>query len=759
MEAAASGVGRRLSYVGREDRFEQVSGRAGPATEPVPTTLLALNLPSGMIAVSRLQACLCKREHFMRCAGLVFALVLPLCSMDGRAQAAVAPPAAAAAASPAGDAAGSVKLGESAAELGGPWKFHTGDDPSWAQTDFDDSHWGTMDLTSPPDSEDPNVETSGVLPGWTSRGYPDYSGFAWYRLRINVQDADRNLALRMPDEADDAYQVFVNGTRIGEFGKFKAHRVIAYGSVPRAFRLPKTIRNGPMTIAIRVWMDSATPFNSPDAGGLHGAPVLGYASAVLSQVRLDFDNTAHEVGSGFLEMLILFMALLMAGALFWLDPHEKAYLALAFVCLVTLVGNSILLLASFTTVMGQTLVVILSDVIATPVRIGLWVLFWGYWFHLRRMVRLQVPVWALVTLLAIGTAMLRPPLYGERIPVEAAKYLVPTLLAIKLCLGVLLLTVAYFGFKRRKAEGGMAVAAVLLAVAANFQHELGLIHVQMSTSIFGFAISLGTISTILSLLIITVMLLRRFVHSQRRQEQWKLEIEQAQHVQQVLIPEKLPEIRGMTIESEYRPAREVGGDFFQILPEEIAGTPLIVVGDVTGKGLQAGMLVALIIGAIRTAVQHSSEPADILTSINDQLCEREHASATCMILRVGRDGMVDLAHAGHLPPYLNGREMELEGALPLGLIGGAEFPSVSFQLRAGDSLTLMSDGIAEAQDSHGRLFGFERVGEMMRRRATPAEIAAAAHKFGQEDDILVLRMQWLGEPKAKEVPEPELAAQ
>ena len=77
----------------------------------------------------------------------------------------------------------------------------------------------------------------------------------------------------------------------------------------------------------------------------------------------------------------------------------------------------------------------------------------------------------------------------------------------------------------------------------------------------------------------------------------ELEIEQARQVQQMLIPEALPHIPGLTIESEYRPAQVVGGDFFQILPDSSDGSVLIVVGDVAGHGLQAGMLVALIVGA------------------------------------------------------------------------------------------------------------------------------------------------------------------
>jgi hypothetical protein len=343
--------------------------------------------------------------------------------------------------------------------------------------------------------------------------------------------------------------------------------------------------------------------------------------------------------------------------------------------------------------------------------------------------------------------------------VQAASVLVPAVTVLKLALGVLLLVVAYMGFRRRRAEGGMAGAAVMLAFAANFQHELRLIHIGITQPIFGFAVSLGTISTILSLLIITVMLLTRFVHSQRLHEQWKLEIEQARGIQHVLIPKQLPTIKGLRIQSEYHPAREVGGDFFQILPLGNDGSALIVVGDVTGKGLQAGMLVALIVGAIQTAAQQSADPAQILAIINDQLVERDHASGTCEILRISANGAVTMSHAGHLPPYLNGSEIQMEGALPLGMISGVDFPSQSLQLQAGDELTLMSDGVAEAQDSHGRLFGFDRVHEMMSERATAEQVAIAAQKFGQADDITVLQVQWLGQSTSMAFrPEPHLAA-
>jgi Stage II sporulation protein E (SpoIIE) len=675
----------------------------------------------------------------MRRAGWALLVLLGLVSAGAQGAPVEGKPAHASGALPA--AAASVKLGQSSVELTGPWKFHTGDNMTWAQTGFDDSSWGSVDLTPPPGSADESLAISGYLPGWTALGYPHYSGYAWYRLRVNVQGASRRLALKMPDNADDAYQVFVNGQQIGSFGKFSDHHVIAYTTVPQEFSLPKNVGDGPITIAIRMWMDSATLFNSPDAGGLHGPPVLGYASVIGALTQLAYDENAHDLVTGFIESMILFMALLMTLALFWLDSQEKAYLWLALVCLVTLLSNTIFQSASLTAWIGQTQVVLLIDVILLPLRTGLWVVFWGYWFRLPKIARLHWLVWTGVGILVIATAMLRPPLYGLHVPTHDSSFLDPLRLIAKLYLGVLLFFVTYRGLTRQKTEGWITATAVLLVFVANYQHEMRLIHIPVSFPILSFEVSLGTIATVVSLLIITVMLLIRFFLSQRQKEQWKLEIQQAQHVQQILIPNNLPRFPGFTIDSEYRPAREVGGDFFQVLPGDLPGSVLIVVGDVTGKGMQAGMLVAVIVGALRAAALHSSDPVQLLHEVNVQLCERQHASATCQILYIDPMGHATLANAGQLPPYLNGKEMEIEGALPLGTIPDADHSVTTFTLHPGDSLILMSDGIVEAQDARGNLFGFDRISQLLQKRTTAADIATAAQDFGQEDDILVLQVR------------------
>jgi hypothetical protein len=218
------------------------------------------------------------------------------------------------------------------------------------------------------------------------------------------------------------------------------------------------------------------------------------------------------------------------------------------------------------------------------------------------------------------------------------------------------------------------------------------------------------------------------------------EVQAARDVQQYLIPAQLPATPGFSIASEYRPAREVGGDFFQVLPQAADGSLLIIIGDVAGKGIEAGMLATLIVGAVRTAASFTSDPARILALLNERLIGR--GLVTCLAFHLDQEGAATLVNAGHLPPYLNDKELPVEGALPLGAVPGLHFPALQFTLEAGDSLMLMTDGVAEAQDAHGQLFGFDRIAEMLHAGAGGPALATAAQEFGQQDDITVLTLRF-----------------
>jgi len=191
----------------------------------------------------------------------------------------------------------------------------------------------------------------------------------------------------------------------------------------------------------------------------------------------------------------------------------------------------------------------------------------------------------------------------------------------------------------------------------------------------------------------------------------------------------------------YLPASQVGGDFYQVLALSEEGF-LVVLGDVSGKGLRAAMVVSMTVGALRAIVQQTERPGEILDRLNRELTENKIGGfVTCICARVDAKGTVTVANAGHLPPWVNGEELAMPGALPLGMLDGFAYEESSFSLQDGDTLTLMSDGIVEARrEKDGQLYGFERLAALLASRPSAEEIARTAQRFGQEDDVSVVQV-------------------
>jgi hypothetical protein len=654
------------------------------------------------------------------------------------------------------------QIGNSVVALTGPWKFHPGDDMAWAQPDYDDSAWASMDLTPPPGSIDPGFGSSGYVPGWTTRGYPKLTRFAWYRLRVNIRNdasgaGQPDIALKMPEDVDNAYQIYVKGQLIGGFGRFGTGGVTIFSTQPRAFAWPSAAGAGAVTIAIRMWMDPATPYQTPDAGGMHGPPMLGTAPAIDAMLRLDWGDVTRALLVVFARASFVLLMSLLGFTLFWFDRRELAYLWLGLACFFILALNCAVIVGIFTTNFGLTFENIFIDVILIPIQFGAWVIFWGYWFGFTGMKWIHRIAWSLVVMTSLVTLMMRPPLFSAVVPVAAEAWLFPLIVGFKILLGLLVFWIAWRGIRASGGDGWMALPALLIMPIWFYYDELSLLHFPWILHIFGLVTSIGQIATFLTLAVVSVLMLRRFLRGLRQKQQLETEMEQARQVQQVLIPEALPSIPGLAIESEYRPAQQVGGDFFQVLTTEDGGV-VAVIGDVSGKGMPAALTVALLVGTIRTEAHHTNSPAKLLAMMNTRLLRRSQGGfTTCLTVRVDADGKVTAANAGHLPPYLNGREISVANNLPLGLSTGAEYGEASFQLKAGDRLTLLTDGVVEARNAAGELFGFERAAGMAREPA--AAIAEAAQQHGQEDDITVLTLTWVAKeetapPKAEMVPEP-----
>ncbi len=643
-----------------------------------------------------------------------------------------------------------IRLGQSAIPLYGPWKFAPGDSPIdpatrtplWAEPGFDDSTWETVDLTPKTGSFDPLDGAAGYVPGWTARGHAGYWGYAWYRIRVQLdRQPDGALALAGPSDVDDSYECFDNGALMGSFGTFKGSTPTVYYTQPMMFSLPQpsggNLASPTHVLSFRVWMQPEGLTNIPDVGGFHTAPVLGEAATVTAQYQLRWLELVRAYVLSAVEALLYALLAVVAVSLILFDRSDRVYLWMGAVFMLIAVNYGLTAFDVWTQYVSIRTDSLITDGVLFPLICAGWVMVWWVWFGR------QGPLWFPRAVAALTLLYMFSNTVGEELlfgfvphPVAAAFHMVSV--DARLVFFGLLVWIVIQGIRIRGVEGWLVLPAVLLRGIGIFQPELDLLHIRVIWFPLGVRVAPGEVASLLLAAVLALLLLRRLLLSVRRQRLMALDVLQAQEVQQIILPKAKSEWPGLLVESEYRSAREVGGDFFQIIPHPTDGSLLIVAGDVTGKGLQAGMLVALLIGATHTAAQYDPDPLTVLNTLNLQLCGRGQAHATCLALRIGADGDVTLANAGHLPPYLNGEPVAMEGALPLGMIEGSEFSVMHFHLRAGDKLVLMSDGIPEATDANGQLFGFDRIHELLRTPRSAAEIANVAQAFGQEDDISVI---------------------
>jgi hypothetical protein len=639
-----------------------------------------------------------------------------------------------------------VRLGESAVGLPGPWRFAPGDSPevdgklAWAAAGFDDAGWAAMDLHPQNGVIDPGYGAPGYLPGWTAKGYRQLAGFAWYRLRIHVAQPNETLAIKMPDHVDDAYQVFANGQLMGSFGRFTQGGVKTYRSRPMVFALPAPDGRGDIELAIRFYVE---PFvlavgSTPDGGGMHETPVVGKPAA-LEYLR------SQEVRSRFLSVIpSLFVVLLMliaAGGALWiwiLDQRRQTYFWLLLALLCEAAPTPILLLALFSMTLGQEVSSFLGQMIGI-LQLVCWLFFWRRWFQLPKSKLTD----GLVIALLAGTLLTQIVVYfiNQHLAVQEVLMVFHLRSVMKIVLGALFFVALFQGARKDRAGALLAVAPILLLTVSAFSQELlAWFRVRTAFFPFGMGINVADITSIAMVLVVGALVARRFIESQVSQRMVRQSIEQemdqARELQQhVLIPEPIRSAL-FSVDTAYYPARSVGGDFFQVIPHR-DGSLLIVVGDVSGKGMAAAMLVAVLVGAIATRADETFDPAAILETLNERLLGRAGGHfATCVVAHLRAGGEMRIGNAGHIPPYLNGVAMEIEGSLPLGIVAGVEYGVTTVQTEPGDYLTLMTDGVLEARNADGELLGFERLGGISSMSAE--QMARVAMRFGQDDDITVV---------------------
>jgi len=248
----------------------------------------------------------------------------------------------------------------------------------------------------------------------------------------------------------------------------------------------------------------------------------------------------------------------------------------------------------------------------------------------------------------------------------------------------------------------------------------------------GYLIPLAQVMALLLTSVILFLLLRQVAADRHEQQRLKGEMEAARSVQALMLG--AGRSGGFAVDPVYEPAQEVGGDFHWTRSTS-DGVLIVVVGDVSGKGLKAAMLVSVAIGILRN--EKSVSPAAILGALNEGLTGQTGGGfVTGCCARFDPGGTVTVANAGHPAPYCEGQEVALDAGLPLGIAAGAAYgESVS----EGEGFTFVSDGVVEATNRRGELFGFDRTREISTKAAQ--EIADAAKAWGQNDDITVVTVR------------------
>ncbi|MEO9176484.1 MAG: SpoIIE family protein phosphatase, partial [Gaiellales bacterium] len=200
----------------------------------------------------------------------------------------------------------------------------------------------------------------------------------------------------------------------------------------------------------------------------------------------------------------------------------------------------------------------------------------------------------------------------------------------------------------------------------------------------------------------------------RSRERLQQELQVAKLIQQHFLPRTLPDLPGWEIDAHYRPAREVGGDFYDFIALE-DGTVGLVIGDVTDKGVPAALVMAATRSVLRAAAQRLVSPGEVLERVNEQLCPDipENMFVTCLYgVLEPETGRLRFANAGHnLPCVRSGsRVVELRATcMPLGLMQGMRYDEAEAVLDPGAQILLYSDGLVEAHDDRREMFGTPRL--------------------------------------------------
>jgi hypothetical protein len=606
------------------------------------------------------------------------------------------------------------------------WRFHIGDapdatngtaTPSWARPDFDDSQWAVI-------STDKRLADQGF-----KQRFP---GFCWYRIRIQVP-AHANLSVYLADVLS-TYQIFEDGVKVGQYGGLPPHEK-RYETTASTYPLPSLSQPGTVVVAVRVW---AHPAQSPP-GIEPDSSYVGHSAAIANLRRVYLlDRFHHEIQ----EIVHAGIDLVMGAVLLFVflgqrRQREWLWLGLAFLADSIASGLYEFQVFGHASMELRFPIFFALNYLNLILSVEFIVTFVGV--RPNRWIRGFQGILALALLSVLFNFGLLPwvtevLVFGQFLGI----------------FGLLTLGVLVFWFARGNREAGILIIPLGLSsissiagILGNVAFALGLQHTREPHSLLpvfhfgGDVFDSDFVLATLWVIAILFILLRRSARVSREKQQLDSELEAARSVQELVLARSNISTPGFVVESSYQPAQQLGGDFFLVSPGE-DGSLTLVLGDVSGKGLAAAMRVSLILGALRR--ETSRRPAEILTNLNAVLYGQIKGFATCCATHIASDGALTIANAGHLSPYLNGRELALQNALPLAIDPATVYTETQHRLTRSDQLTFLSDGVVEARSVTGELYGFDRTEAISAQSAV--SIAQAAQAFSpagqQDDDITVV---------------------
>ena len=604
-------------------------------------------------------------------------------------------------------------------DLGMKWLIKAGDDPAYAQPGFDDSKWTPFD---------PSTSLINV--------FQTRPQVVWYRLHVKVAPDQTGLAL-LEWNISSAFEIYVNGEKLIRCGQVAPYVPYTFDA-RRLKRIPDAaIATGSLVIALRVHI-SSLDWVSGFPGLYTRNLTLGQENALSDHIWL---SVIGENALGWFGNIAGLGLGLIALALFATQRRQREYL---WIFLMFFSGALLLPLASYRLFHNLPA---WWEYVNLPLQMAGAIFQTLMYFAL---LRLRFARWIQIILAAVIVGMLSSAIgtaHGIGSTLATLLMIAPQAALFAGVIPGLLIV----HMRRGNREAGILLFPAIIGSLTIYLYISFFLAIQIpawsvpaerlenlifNPTVGPFTLFVGSLSNCLFVLSLAVIIVLRSTRMSRQQAFIESEMAAAREVQQIILPEPIERVPGFSIESAYAPAQEVGGDFFQIIPAP-EGSLLLVIGDVAGKGLPAAMLVSVLVGAVRSAAEYTQEPAELLANLNQRLVGRVSGGfATALAARIFPDGTIVLANAGHLPPYLDGQEVRVSGALPLGAKTGTHYETMRAQLPRGSRLTFYSDGVVEATNPKGELLGFDR--SQLLSMEPVSKIVEEAQKFGQHDDITVI---------------------